>query len=273
MTSDGHSAPAAEPRYGTSYLGDQHTGALRRLRALETAFDPLSVAAFGALELPVAPEILDLGAGAGSMVSWLASHLPRAHVTATDVDTRFLTELAGLSGVRVLQHDVVRDSFPPASFDVVHARALLSHLRERDDVLARARGWVRPGGWLVVEDVCLHPSLEASDPLFRRVAEAGVVLLETTAGSDMRWAHTLPDRLRALGLADVAHRSHTGCIGDGSPADAFWLSTLDQGEPVLVEQGLLSRSTVDAMRALHADPDFVAPALTLVSAWGRVPAE
>ncbi|MGF6889642.1 SAM-dependent methyltransferase [Nocardia sp. GAS34] len=261
------SCPADQPRYETSYLGDQHDGQLARLHTLEQAFDPLSIETFVGLHLPEAADILDVGAGSGSLASWLAAHRPQANITATDTDTRFLSQL---TDVRILEHDAVRDTFPPACFDVVHARALLSHLRERDDVLARAAEWVRPGGWLVIEDVCLHPSLESSNPLFRAVAEAGVKLLEATVGSDMRWAHTLPDRLRALGLTDVAHQAVLGHIGDGSPADAFWLSTVDQAEPALIQQGFLPQSTLHAMRVLHAQPDFVEPALTMVSTWGRV---
>lgn len=259
---------AEAPDYTSSYLGDQHAGQLERLRTLEYAFDPLSHTVFDQLELPANPAILDLGAGAGSFAGWLTQQYPDATVTATDIDTRFLT---GLPGIRVVSHNAATEDFPAASFDVVHARALLCHLSEREDVLTRAITWLRPGGWLVIEDVSLQPSLNTAHPLFRKVAQAGIALLEQSIGSDMLWADTLPDQLRALGLAKVTHRTVEGRIGDSSPADTFWASTTAQAGPALLKLGLLTQEDLNAMANLRADPAFTDAAMTLVSAWGQVP--
>ncbi|AZF11001.1 putative methyltransferase [Pseudomonas sp. R2-37-08W] len=256
-----------EPGYTSSYLADQHAGQLARLRTLERVFDPLSQEVFNQLVLPDQPAILDLGAGAGSLAGWLSQRYPQASVTATDIDTRFLTDIPG---IRVLTHNAATDDFPVASFDVVHARALLCHLGEREDLLTRAITWLRPGGWLVIEDVSLQPSLSAANPLFRKVAQAGITLLEQTVGSDMLWAATLPDRLRDRGLANVGHRTLEGRIGDNSPADTFWAATTAQAGPALLKRGLLEQGDLDGMTRLRADPAFTAAALTLVSAWGQV---
>ncbi|MGH2422296.1 methyltransferase [Pseudomonas canadensis] len=67
-----------------------------RLRTLERAFDPLSRTVFGLLPLPDNPAILDLGAGAGSFAGWLSKRYPDATVIATDIDTRFLTDIPGI---------------------------------------------------------------------------------------------------------------------------------------------------------------------------------
>ena len=256
------------PDYTNSYLGDQHVGQLERLRTLEHAFDPLSQKVFDHLDLPDKPAILDLGAGAGSLARWLTRRYPDATVTATDIDTRYLIDIPG---IQVVTHNVVIDNFPAASFDVVHARALLCHLTEREAILTRAASWVRPGGWLVIEDVSLTPSLRTSNPLFRKVAQAGISLLEQSMGSDMFWADTLPVRLRDRGLSNIGHRTLEGQIGDNSPADTFWAATTAQAGPALLKLGLVSQNDLDAMNHLRADPAFTAAALTLVSAWGQVP--
>jgi len=258
---------AEEPDYTRSYLADQHAGQLERLRTLERAFDPLSHAVFDQLELPDKPAILDLGAGAGSLAGWLSRRYPKASVTATDVDTRFL---ADIPGIRVLEHNAATDDFPAACFDVVHARALLCHLPAREDLLMRAITWLRPGGWLVIEDVSLEPSLKTANPLFGKIAQAGLTLLKQSIGSDMLWAATLPDRLRDRGLANVRHRSHEGRIGDNSPADAFWAATTAQAGPALLKLGLLTQEDLDGMTLLRADPGFTDVAMTFVSAWGQV---
>lgn len=256
-----------EPGYTSSYLADQHAGQLARLRTLERAFDPLSQAVFEQLDLPDKPAILDLGAGAGSLAAWLSQRYPEASVTATDIDTRFL---ADIPGIRVLAHNAAIDDFPAASFDVVHARALLCHLAEREALLNRAITWLRPGGWLVIEDVSLEPSLKTANPLFRKVAQAGITLLERSIGSDMLWATQLPDRLHDRGLANVRHRTLEGRIGDNSPADTFWAATTAQAGPALLKLGLLEQHDLDGMVNLRADPAFTDAALTFVSAWGQV---
>ena len=255
--------------YTSSYLGDPHAGQLARLRTLESAFDPLSQSVFEQLALPARPAILDLGAGAGSLVAWLVKRYPDARVTATDIDTRLLMDLPG---IHVVTHNAVTDDFPAGSFDVVHARALLCHLPEREDIVTRAITWVRPGGWLVIEDVSLQPSLSTANPLLRKVAQAGVTLLEQSMGSDMRWADTLPRQLRERGLLNSAHRTLEGRIGDGSAADTFWAATTAQAAPALLKRKLLTQQDLDAMADLRADPGFTETALTLVSAWGQVPA-
>ncbi|WP_411388602.1 class I SAM-dependent methyltransferase [Pseudomonas sp. MPB23] len=259
---------AEEPGYTSSYLADQHAGQLARLRTLERAFDPLSQAVFDQLGLTCKSAILDLGAGAGSLAGWLSKRYPDSTVTATDIDTRFLTDIPG---IRVITHNAVTDGFPVGSFDVVHVRALLCHLTERESILTRAVTWVRPGGWLVVEDMSLQPSLRTANPVFRKVAQAGVTLLEQSIGSDMLWADTLPERLRDRGLSSVGHCTHEGRIGDNSPADAFWAATTEQAGPALLKLGLLTQDDLDAMANLRADPAFTDAALTFVSAWGQVP--
>lgn len=260
--------PAGKTCYTQSYLGDLCASQLARLRTLEYAFDPLSKTVFDQLDIPARSSILDLGAGAGSLSGWLARRYPDATVTATDIDTRFLT---GIPGIRVITHNVVTDDFPAASFDVVHARALLCHLTDREDVLTRAATWVRPGGWLVIEDVSLQSSLRTTNPLFRKVAQAGITLLEQSIGSDMFWADTLPGRLRARGLTQIESCTLEGHIGDNSPADTFWAATTAQAGPALLKCGLLTQNDLDAMANLRADPEFTDAALTFVSAWGQVP--
>lgn len=261
------SVSTEQPGYTRSYLADQHAGQLARLQTLERAFDPLSHRVFELLDLPDAPAILDLGAGAGSLAGWLSQRYPDATVTATDIDTRFLVDIPG---IKVMTHNVTTDDFPAASFDVVHARALLCHLTDREEIVTRAATWLRPGGWLVIEDVSLQPSLRTTNPLLRKVAQAGITLLEQSIGSDMFWADRLPDRLRDRGLVNVGHRTREGRIGDNSPADAFWAATTAQAGPALLELGLLTQAELDAMVMLRADPAFTDAALTLVSAWGQI---
>jgi SAM-dependent methyltransferase len=259
---------AAAEGYAGSYVAHHVPGEHARLRTLEAAFDPATFRVLGRLELPADAHCLDLGAGAGSVAAWLAARHPLGQITATDTDTRFL-RFPPLTRVRVLQHDAVREDFPPEAFDLVHARALLCHLPQREELLHRAVGWVRPGGWLVIEDLSVRPVDASAHPLFRKVTRAGERLLATTVGSDLRWADTLAARFTELGLAMVESSTAPGTVGDRSATDAFWTATFDQATPALLEQGLLTRQDIENMRALHRSPSFTDTGISLISVSGR----
>lgn len=101
---------------------------------------------------PAGARCLEIGGGGGSIASWLCEHVgPEGHVTATDLQTGFLSELS-LANLTVLSHDVRTDEFPEGSFDLIHARAVLMHIADRMAALRRKASWLAPGSWLLVEE-------------------------------------------------------------------------------------------------------------------------
>jgi trans-aconitate methyltransferase len=46
----------------------------------------------------------------------------------------------------------VTDPLPDAAFDLIHARLVLIHVPEREEVLARLVAALKPGGWMVEEE-------------------------------------------------------------------------------------------------------------------------
>ncbi len=107
---------------------------------------------------------LEVGAGGGSLVEWMAGR--GAHVTAIDIDTRFIDQLASDS-IEVRRVDLREDELPQAEFDLVHARLVLEHLTDRRQILDRLVATLRPGGWIVIEDYdwsCF--GFEGEDPGF-----------------------------------------------------------------------------------------------------------
>ena len=61
---------------------------------------------------------------------WLARRMDGrgAHVTAIDIDTRFVDQLASDS-IEVRRVDIREDELPQAEFDLVHSRLVLARLR------------------------------------------------------------------------------------------------------------------------------------------------
>lgn len=54
--------------------------------------------------------------------------------------------------VEVLEGDVRSAPLPASSFDLVHARYVLIHLPDYEAVLSRILAYLKPGGWLVLEE-------------------------------------------------------------------------------------------------------------------------
>jgi ubiquinone/menaquinone biosynthesis C-methylase UbiE len=151
---------------------------------------------------------LDVGAGTGTLAEALTARVaPTGDVVAVDIDTRFLEPLASahLSSIAL---DVTAEPLPEGQFDLVHARLLLEHLPTRDSVLANMTRAAQPGGWVLVEDLDWVTALVVDPPseVHQRV-ETAIQSVFTSHGYDAYYGRSLPRRLRAAGLTNVA--THT----------------------------------------------------------------
>ena len=102
----------------------------------------------------------------------------------------------------MLQHDVVTDEFPAGSFDIIHSRAVLEHIAQREHVLDRIVPWLAPDGILVVVDCASFPLSSSQNPTFRKAIQAYVDVLALT-GTDYEWARTFPEPLQRHGYRDA----------------------------------------------------------------------
>ena len=122
-----------------------------RLLTLARWRDPRTIRVLSELGVTQGWNCLEVGAGSGSISRWLADQVhPDGRVLSVDIDLRFHCD--PVPGMEIKQLDIVRDPLPDAAFDLVHARALLMHLPEREEVLDRFVAATAPGGWIVVED-------------------------------------------------------------------------------------------------------------------------
>ena len=101
-----------------------------------------------ALELiPPGSDVLELGCGAG--IPMTAALAEGRTVTGVDISATQL-EMArrNVPGATFIQADMTTVAFEPASFDAVVAFYALTHVPrdEQAELLARIRGWLRPGG-------------------------------------------------------------------------------------------------------------------------------
>ena len=140
---------AVKPEYRFDNSWAQARG---RLAASEMRNDPGTVRHLQALGVSEGWRCLEVGGGGGSITEWLCRRVGSAgHVVATDINPRFLQAL-DFPNLEVRRHNLVEDELEVAAFDLVHTRAVLVHVGERDKALDRLVAALKPGGWLVAEE-------------------------------------------------------------------------------------------------------------------------
>jgi 2-polyprenyl-3-methyl-5-hydroxy-6-metoxy-1,4-benzoquinol methylase len=265
-------------RKSSTYVFDQAwQKELERLRSIEGLFDPASQRHLAALGVGAGWQCLEVGCGAGSIALWLAERVgPRGSVLAIDLDPRFL-EGHGRSNLTVMRHDVTTDPLAPASFDLIHARAVLVHLRDPEAVLRRLMAALRPGGWLVIEDVDFGgtaaemiarytvPTTEVGffERGFKAIAE-----VFTRVGADPTFGSRVPGLLTHVGLQDIGAEIHAPLLS-GTPRGNWVSLTLEHLRPRLAAAGLLSESELEAMHQRFFEPTVRYLPPFVITAWGR----
>ena len=122
-----------------------------RLGALTSTRDRRTLRVIDRIGIAEGSTCLEAGAGSGTISRALAERVgPRGRVWSVDQDLRFHEEMP--ANVEVRQLDLAGDDLPIDAFDFVHARAVLQHIPERDEVFEKLAVATRPGGHLLVED-------------------------------------------------------------------------------------------------------------------------
>ncbi|MEU3048712.1 class I SAM-dependent methyltransferase [Streptomyces sp. NPDC006984] len=258
-------------RYGDRLFNGAGGEELARLTALAQAFDPATQHRLGALGIRPGWRCLDVGAGPGSITGWLAERTgDGGEVLAVDRDTRFLEPLRQ-QGVGVLRADLLDPATDPGLFDLIHARFVVMHIREREQVLRRLASWLRPGGLLVVGDNADLGTPGSPNARYRTTMGALWLALEQAIGTDVDHGRRLPTALAAAGLVDIGAAVDVPPIGPGTPMSRFWRLTLAQARPLVVATGLADHADIDAVEAYLEAPETWDLSLGLVTAWGRRP--
>ncbi len=255
-----------------TYVYDQEWREERdRLRGMEGLWDPGTQAHMESIGVSAGWRCLEVGAGAGGIVEWMADRVgDEGEVVATDISVKYLSAIER-PNLEVLEHDILQDPLPDASFDLAHSRMVVEHLGR--PALERIAAAVKPGGTILIEDLDfggagVHPENEG----FLRVQEA-VLDFMSQAGFDPHYGRALVPELRSLGFEDIRAEGRVRVYPGGHPGTAFArLSLLSLG-PTLVEAGKLEQHEIgDALAGLD-DPANVYLSPTLVAARGRRPPE
>jgi SAM-dependent methyltransferase len=238
----------------------------RRLQLFEERLDPLTRRRVERLGIGNGARCLEIGGGRGSVTRWLAELAgPSGRVVSTDLQLGFLEALE-LPNVEVLRHDIRLDDFPEASFDLVHTRAVLMHVRVDSGLLSRMVSWLRPGGWLLLEEPDFGMWLADHDPLW--------------AAHPATWQKTFPDgslsrgcgllrQIHHLGLMDIGADAEVDIIQPGTPLAEFYQLSMAAIGPAAVDAGAQTPEQAAALIDRPTEDDFLACGFAYIGVWGR----
>lgn len=244
----------------------------KRLAGIEAAADLVSSDVLSRLGVGPGWRCAEVGAGGGSLAQWLADRVgDTGQVVATDLDPGYL-KADEAPNLQVLQHDLTIDDRPGEPFDLVHTRLVLEHLPDPAGALQRLAGWVRPGGWLVVEAGDWSTRYEITSSAVFEAVLVAVQKFLAAAGFAPMFGRRLPVLLREHGLVDVGGEARSRMLRGGTPEMEFFTLTIERARTAMVAAGLISDNDVAAALALCADSSFAVMSPALVSVWGHVPA-
>jgi SAM-dependent methyltransferase len=262
---------ASPPRYPFDNTASQ---ARTRLASLSTIYDEATFRHLDRLGIGPGWTCLEVGAGAGSVAAFMGDRVGQAGaVVATDINTDRLTEPMPAM-VEVRRHDIGLDPLPHAVFDVIHARAVLSFVPRRRAALTRLTEALKPGGWILVEELhspTVGPTVCSADPgpeLARRARQAIIDILRRN-GADLDFAFELPGTMADCGLRDIGAEGFFLPFRTDAVA-ALTRANIDQLQPQIIEMGAMSAVELDCYRDLLASPELPYPtSMALISVWGR----
>lgn len=262
----------APERYGDALFAKDRPDEHARLGALADAFDPVSRLHLAALGPGPGWRCLDAGTGRGSVAGWLAGRVEPGEVVAMDTDTRLLAaDIRARPTIRVLTADLTDPGLHPGEFDLIHARFVLMHLRQRFSVLGRLVSWLRPGGRLVLSDYVDMTTATSAHRAWAAVMGAMWQTLRASIGSEIDWVPAYPTLLSAAGLVDIGAGVHLPSADPSAPITTFWRLTLARMRDRIAADGQVTAADVDAVVAMLGSPGFTELSPGMFTVWGRRP--
>ena len=261
-----------EPDQSSYRIADDDESTAREQERLETLArlrDPRTIRFLEACDPQPGWHCLEVGAGSGSISAWMAEQVGgRGRVMSVDVDLRFHAEMP--ESVIVRQADVVHDPLPQRHFDLVHARAVLQHIPEREEVFATLVGCLKPGGWLVVEDGdwAAFEAQGLPEPI-ASVAGAMNQAARMREGWDPHLGPRLLQWYRDHGLVDLTVEGESWTMRGNEDSGEWWLLALEYVAPILVDLGTVTREQVDGALAQARAPGFAMLSPLSIAVRGR----
>lgn len=258
-----------------SYLFDNAAAQTApRFLAFAALFDPATIRHLTEIGVTEGWTCLEIGAGGGTIAGWLCDCVGiEGRVIATDIDTRHLSSVAK-PNLEVWRHDITSDPLPDAAFDLVHARLVLIHLPERNEVLRRITAALKPGGWLLVEEfdsLSLLPNPAISPGEVPITTLSAMEKLMARHGVDSFYGRRLAAHIRSLGFSDVTAEGRVFMWEGQSRGAALMRASFEQIKSELIELGMITASEFEYDLALLDDKSLLFPSPIMWAVKARRP--
>lgn len=252
------------------YVLDHHLdGERARLALMSQLLDPFHRREIQALGIGPGDRTIEVGCGNGSVSAWLADLVaPQGLAVALDLDLS-LVERREAPTLELRQGDIVTEPIV-GRFDLVTARAVLHHVSDADVAVRHLVDGLKPGGAILLIEPDFLPVTIAAP---RAVQDfwAGWLAWSREEGIDYHIGRTLAPRLTALGLAEVGGVAETAVYRGGSPWATYWVDTVTELRPRLVQSGALDDGLVDAFLLACADPTWTTQTIAFTAVHARHP--
>jgi ubiquinone/menaquinone biosynthesis C-methylase UbiE len=214
------------------------------VRASEPAMQAICARYMGQIDRPAQARVLEIGSGTGATTKLITRHLHPAHLLGIDPSPAFLdmarVAFAGDPRVSFAVGEAGATGQPDATFDLVIAHTVYSHLLDPEGALAEARRVLKPGGQLVIFDgdfATLSVALFEGDPLQSTID--AVLRHMMHAPYVMR---RLPALVTAAGFSEQTLEPH-GYVQTTNPD--FLLTLLSRGTSAAARAGEIGPGLVD----------------------------
>jgi SAM-dependent methyltransferase len=204
----------------STYIFESHAEdrEYHRLRMIESANDPTTIALLQRTGIQPGWTCLELGPGAGSILQWLGAQVgANGMVIGIDKNTTYLR------GFSTLPYDIREGTFLDVSInhslDLVHARYVLIHNHHDMDILHKILRLSKPGSMAVFEepDFTSAKLLDAhpDDPHSR--VNSAMCYMFVDLKLDLGYALRLPQKLQTCGYEIIETRSTRYLCEGNSP--------------------------------------------------------
>ncbi|MBE9011202.1 class I SAM-dependent methyltransferase [Pseudanabaenaceae cyanobacterium LEGE 13415] len=230
---------------------------LERLQTIEQIFDPATRSRLQATGIEANWCCLEVGAGAGSIVQWLAATVgEQGKVVALDLDTQFVDRLQ-LPNVEVIQADIRHAPLQKHSFDLIHARYVLIHIADFQVALARMLDLLKPGGWIVIEE----PDFSAARAIVGEACQSvdrvnqSILKMFTNRGMDYALGIHLPALFQNLGLQPLTVENEVPLSNGGSGVATVMKMSAIQLAQKYIETGEATAEDIEQYCLFADDPN------------------
>jgi len=243
-------------------------GEADRLRLMSELLDPSSRFHLRRTGLTHGWRCLEIGAGNGSLSQWIARQVgPSGYVLATDIRPDLMRGIES-DNLEVRAFDVVHDDAPGFDFDLVAIRAVLHHLPERREVVARMAKWIKPGGWLLVQEPDFYPTWTVEPQSQRKLWEE-FVAWAASHQIDYYVGRKIPSWLQAEGLAAIESEGHAALYNGGSTFAQWWDYGLREIADRLKSEGGVSEEALSEFFRLASDPGYWTSTIAFTATIGQ----